>query len=51
VTPSGPIDPDTARQYADLGVHRLILGPPRGLDVGGMHAFVSSVGETLVGRV
>jgi alkanesulfonate monooxygenase SsuD/methylene tetrahydromethanopterin reductase-like flavin-dependent oxidoreductase (luciferase family) len=29
VTPRGPVDAAAVRSYADLGVHRLILNPPR----------------------
>jgi probable F420-dependent oxidoreductase len=51
VTPSLPIDPETARKYADLGVDRLILRPPRGQDAAAVEAFVTHVGDTLVNRV
>jgi probable F420-dependent oxidoreductase len=50
VTPPGPVDLDTARRYADLGVHRLVI-PPRGTDGSDMEELIGSVGETLVGRV
>lgn len=29
VSPSEPLDPDVVRDYADLGVGRLVLVPPR----------------------
>ena len=38
-------------RYADLGVHRLILRPPRNSDAATLQAFVGQVGDTLVGRV
>jgi probable F420-dependent oxidoreductase len=50
ITPPGPVDLDTARRYADLGVHRLVIQSrnPDGADV---EALIGSVGETLVGRL
>lgn len=51
VAPRIPIDRDTARRFADLGVHRLILIPPRGMDAPALEQWVTSVGETLVGQV
>ena len=50
ITPPGPISLDTARRYADLGVHRLVIQSrnPDGADV---EALIESVGETLVGRL
>ncbi len=50
VTPRGAVDLDTARRYADLGVHRLLL-LPRDLDGPAVEELISTVGETLVGRV
>jgi probable F420-dependent oxidoreductase len=51
ITPSGPVDRDTAQRFADLGVDRLILRPPRNSDAAALQAFVSQVGDNLVGRV
>jgi probable F420-dependent oxidoreductase len=50
ITPPGPVDLDTARRYADLGVHRLVI-PPRSTDGSDMEQLIRSVGDTLVGRV
>jgi probable F420-dependent oxidoreductase len=51
LTPEEEIDPDLARRYADLGVHRLLLWPR---DVGepeALERFIGSVGESLIGKV
>jgi hypothetical protein len=50
ITPPGPIDLDTARRYAELGVHRLALQPPT---MGGtaIEELIATVGESLAGRV
>jgi probable F420-dependent oxidoreductase len=50
ITPPGPIDLATARQYADLGVHRLVIQPgtPDGSD---MDELIDTAGATLIGRV
>jgi probable F420-dependent oxidoreductase len=45
------VDADTARAYAALGVHRLILMPPPKLDAAGLEGFVGDVGTRLVGKV
>ncbi len=50
ITPPGPVDPATARRYADLGVHRLVLRSSAP-DGAGVEELIESVGETLVGRV
>ena len=50
ITPPGAIDLETARRYADLGVHRLVLQPPSA-DGSGMEELIQTVGETLVGRL
>jgi probable F420-dependent oxidoreductase len=42
VTPSRPLDPETAQQYADLGVDRLIVMPPPGLTLGALLEFVEA---------
>ncbi|MBO0770020.1 MAG: TIGR03619 family F420-dependent LLM class oxidoreductase [Actinobacteria bacterium] len=50
ITPPGRIDPDTARRYADLGVHRLVLQP--GTEDGSdMDELIDSAGTTLIGRL
>ena len=51
VAPRIPIDRERAQRFAELGVHRLILIPPWGMDAPGLEQWVNSVGETLVGQV
>jgi probable F420-dependent oxidoreductase len=51
VAPHVPIDRDTALRFADLGVHRLNLVPPRGMDAPALEHLIQTMGETLVGRV
>jgi probable F420-dependent oxidoreductase len=51
VAPRVPIDRDTAQRFADLGVHRLIMIPPRGLEPLALQQWVKTIGETLVGEV
>jgi len=41
---------DTARRYADLGVHRLAIQPPT-MEGSAIDALIETVAETLVGRV
>jgi probable F420-dependent oxidoreductase len=48
--PPGPVDLDTARRYADLGVHRLAI-QPGAADFSDVEELIASIGETLVGRV
>jgi probable F420-dependent oxidoreductase len=50
VAPRIPLDRDTARRGADLGVHRLILIPPREMDAPALEQWVTTVGETLIGN-
>ncbi len=50
VTPRGPVDLDTARRFADLGVHRLILLPRAGAEAA-LLDFVGETGRTLIGKV
>ena len=50
ITPPVTPDLDTARRYADLGVHRLAL-LPRDTAGTAIDELISSVGDTLVGRV
>lgn len=50
VTPQGTPDLNTARQYADLGVHRLAIQPPS--MVGSlMDELIETIADTLIGRV
>ena len=49
VTPRGAVDLDTAKRYADLGVHRLILLPAR--DEAGILKQVSQIEHELIGKV
>ena len=49
VTPRGAIDLDTARRYADLGVHRRVLQPPS-MDGSAMDELITSAGDTLIGQ-
>jgi probable F420-dependent oxidoreductase len=48
ITPPGPVDLDTARRYADLGVHRLVI-PPRSTDGSDVEELIRFTGDTLVG--
>jgi alkanesulfonate monooxygenase SsuD/methylene tetrahydromethanopterin reductase-like flavin-dependent oxidoreductase (luciferase family) len=50
VTPRGKVDLDSAKRFAALGVHRLIL-LHRARDEQGLLAFVSEVGRDLIGKV
>jgi probable F420-dependent oxidoreductase len=50
ITPRGTPDVDTARRYADLGVHRLAIQPPT-MEGSAMDELITTVGGTLVGRV
>jgi probable F420-dependent oxidoreductase len=50
ITPPGPPDLDTARRYADLGVHRLII-ELEGIDDAAVDNVIASTGNTLVGQV
>lgn len=51
VAPHVPLDKDTAMRFAELGVHRLILIPPPGMDAPALQQWVKTRGETLVGQV
>jgi probable F420-dependent oxidoreductase len=50
ITPRGLIDLETARRYADLGVHRLAF-QPHTMAGTAIDELITSVGETLIGRV
>lgn len=47
---AGPIDEGTAVRFLELGVHRLVLLPPRHLDEDALAGFVAQVGDTLIRR-
>jgi probable F420-dependent oxidoreductase len=49
VTPRGTPDRDTALRFAELGVHRLIVMPRRGLDEAALVDYVTRVADTLSG--
>lgn len=48
VAPRVPLDKDTVSRFAELGVHRLILIPPRDKDATALADWVKTMGETLV---
>jgi probable F420-dependent oxidoreductase len=50
ITPRGEVDVETARRYADLGVHRLAI-QPHTMEGSAMDELIASVGETLAGRI
>lgn len=49
ITPPGTPDLDTARRYAELGVHRLTVQPPA-FDGAAMDELIATASETLIGR-
>jgi probable F420-dependent oxidoreductase len=49
ITPPGMPDVDTARRYADLGVHRLAL-QPHSTEGSAIEELITTVGEELIGR-
>jgi probable F420-dependent oxidoreductase len=52
LTPRGyGLDRATAARYAALGFHRLVLRPPKDLDVAGLEDFVRRAGAELIGKV
>jgi len=51
VSPRGRIDRAAAASFAALGVHRLILIPPRAADAAGLEQFVASLSTDLIGHV
>ena len=51
VSPRGRIDRAAAQAFAALGVHRLVLIPPRSADAAGLEQFVAGIGADLVGQV
>jgi hypothetical protein len=48
--PGGPVDLETARRYADLGVHRLAIQPET-MDGSAIDELIAHTGNTLTGRV
>jgi hypothetical protein len=50
ITPPGVVDAETARRYADLGVHRLAI-QPHTMEGSAMDELTASAAETLLGRV
>jgi probable F420-dependent oxidoreductase len=50
VTPKSVPDVDTARRYAELGVHRLAV-QPHTMDGSAIDNMITSLGESVVGRV
>jgi probable F420-dependent oxidoreductase len=51
ITPNGPLDVDTARRYADVGVDRLVIQPPTAEGESTMDDLITWAGETLIGRI
>lgn len=51
VTPRGPVTPEAAKRFAELGVHRLILMPPRHLSAARLEEFVVAASDELIERV
>jgi alkanesulfonate monooxygenase SsuD/methylene tetrahydromethanopterin reductase-like flavin-dependent oxidoreductase (luciferase family) len=51
IAPRIPIDKETARRFAELGVHRLILIPPRDKDAPALIQWINTLGGTLIGQV
>ena len=50
ITPPGVPDLDTARRYAELGVHRLAI-QPHTMEGSAIDQLIVTVGDTLIGRV
>jgi probable F420-dependent oxidoreductase len=50
ITPPGMPDADTARRYAEVGVHRLSV-QPHTMDGDAIEELITTVGDTLIGRV
>jgi hypothetical protein len=49
--PAGAITLECARQYADLGVDRLIIWPTDGTRAADLRTLISQMGDTVIGRV
>jgi probable F420-dependent oxidoreductase len=50
ITPPGPVDVDTARRYAEVGVHRLILQPHPAAEAG-LDDLIARTADTLIGHI
>jgi probable F420-dependent oxidoreductase len=50
ITPPGTIDIETARRYADLGIHRLAV-QPHSMDGSAIDELIATTGDTLVGQI
>lgn len=48
--PAGPVELDTARRYAEVGVDRLVI-QPQALDGSDIEELIASAGATLIGRL
>jgi probable F420-dependent oxidoreductase len=51
VSPRGRVDRASAEAFAALGVHRLIVIPPRGADTAGLEQFTETIGKEIAGKV
>ena len=51
VSPRGRVDRASAEAFAALGVHRLIVIPPRGADTAGLEQFTETIGKEITGKV
>jgi probable F420-dependent oxidoreductase len=47
-TPRIPVTPAMVEQFSNLGVHRLIIAPPRKLDLAGLEKFVIQTAKDLI---
>jgi probable F420-dependent oxidoreductase len=50
ITPPGIVTAETARRYADIGVHRLVVQPSI-MDGAAMEGLIRKVAETLIGQI
>ena len=51
MSPRGRVDRAAAEAFAALGVHRLIVIPPRSADTTGLEQFVETIGKEIAGKV
>jgi probable F420-dependent oxidoreductase len=51
VTPRGRVDRAAVERFATLGVHRLILLPPREADAAGIEKFLATTANDLIGKI
>ena len=49
VTSGGPTDPDSIKRLEDLGVHRMVVGPPA-FDAAGVRAGFAKFGDEVISR-